>query len=98
LCKPPLEKDWFMKSVARLLLHRTNIEVWHRGVDYVNQGRVKILRFDENEVEALVTGHENYRVFIKPLKKGIRKECSCPYQGDVCKHLVATAIIETALL
>jgi len=80
--------------MARVLLGRTRVEVWHRGEDYAKKGRVKIIDSDENDVKAVVSGTENYEVFLKFLANGIRKRCTCPYAGgDVCKHMVATAIV-----
>jgi hypothetical protein len=82
------------RPIARLLLGRTRVEVWRRGEDYANKGRVRILDYDENQVKAIVSGTQNYEVFLKLLARGMRKQCTCPYaSGDVCKHMVATALI-----
>ncbi len=45
----------------------------------------------ENEYSALVSGSDNYDVFVKLDDKTIvEHECNCPYDwGDVCKHEVA---------
>jgi len=34
-----------------------------------------------------------YAVHLKFAGSGISRSCTCPYQGDVCKHMVATAIV-----
>ena len=73
---------------------RTRVEVWHRGEKYTLEGRVQITASDDKQVKAIVRGTESYEVFLKFLARGIRKQCTCPYAGgDVCKHMVATAII-----
>jgi len=83
-----------MKSIARVLLRRTRVEVWHRGEKYALEGRVQITASDDKQVKAIVRGTESYDVFLKFLARGIRKQCTCPYAGgDVCKHMVATALI-----
>lgn len=83
-----------MKSIARVLLGRTRVEVWKRGEKYALEGRVQIIESDDTQVKAIVRGTENYEVFLKFLARGIRKQCTCLYAGgDVCKHMIATALI-----
>lgn len=82
-----------MISIARILLGRTEEVIWHRGEDYADQGRVKIIKHDDKQVKAYVSGTEGYKVSIKIVSNSIRQSCSCPYSRGICKHLVATAII-----
>ena len=82
-----------MKSVARMLLSRTKPVIWYRGEAYANQGKVKILKYDDKLVKANVVGTEEYKVLIKLVSRGVRRECNCPYSKGICKHLVATAIV-----
>jgi hypothetical protein len=82
-----------MKSIARMLLSSTEEVIWHRGEDYANRGRVQIIKYDDRQVKAHVTGTEVYRVSIKIDSNRIRQGCNCPYSRGICKHLVATAIV-----
>lgn len=82
-----------MKSVARILLSRTTEVIWYRGEEYADKGRVKIVRYDDKEIKAIVMGTEKYRVSLKFVTNGIRRNCNCPYSKGICKHIVATAII-----
>lgn len=86
-----------MKSVARYYLDRTEEVVWHRGESYADQGRVDVSYYDEKKIEAVVAGTRQYKVTIRWIKSGLRKSCTCPYPGTVCKHVVATAIVWDAL-
>ncbi len=83
-----------MTSIASELLDRTEEVIWHRGEAYADQGRVQIVDHDEKGIQAVVTGQKNYRVIIKCVANGIRKECDCPYAArGICKHIVAAAIV-----
>lgn len=87
-----------IKSATELLLPKTYKKIWHRGESYADAGRVKIIKLNEKEIEAIVEGRENYEVGLEFSGKGISKGCTCPYSnlgstGRVCKHMVATAIL-----
>jgi uncharacterized Zn finger protein len=88
-----------LKSASRMLLKKTFTEVWRRGEEYADKGRVEIVRHDHTEVEALVRGTEQYVVNLKFSGGGISKRCNCPYAGGssaqhaACKHMVAVAIL-----
>ena len=71
-----------------------NIEpkIVERGFQYFKGGYVaRLEKVGENEFSALVSGSENYDVFVKLDDKTIvEHECDCPYDwGDICKHEVA---------
>ncbi len=71
-----------------------NIEpkIVERGFQYFKGGYVlRLEKVGENEFSALMSGSENYDIFVKLDGKTIvEHECDCPYDwGDVCKHEVA---------
>jgi len=71
-----------------------NIErkIVERGFQYFKGGYVaRLEKVGENEFSALVSGSDNYDVFVKFDDKTIvEHECDCPYDwGNVCKHEVA---------
>jgi len=86
-------------SAARLLLNKAYEQVWHRGEQYANNKRVKIIGFDDSKVDAVVKGTKLYGVALKFAGGGISKSCSCPYaeggssRTPACKHMVAVAIL-----
>ncbi|MEO0116389.1 MAG: hypothetical protein ABIK97_02470 [candidate division WOR-3 bacterium] len=82
-----------MKSATELLLPRTEKAVWERGEEYVNKGKVNVIRVDDKEILAIVSGNEVYETSLKFVASGIRKRCSCPYHRGICKHIVACAIV-----
>lgn len=69
-------------------------KIWARGEEYYECDAVKDL--EETEPEewiAIVEGTEDYEVEISlEGKKIIYWSCDCPYEGDICKHVVATVL------
>src|SRR3989338_6324436 len=61
-----------------------------RGKAYYNQGKVKFVESNNDRLIAMVKGnYGNYRVEIFIEDGVIDSECSCPYDGHGCKHIVA---------
>ena len=64
----------------------------NRGLEYVRDGRVKVKSRTKGNLEATVTGHDEYDVSIRFENGEIKSMfCTCPYflrQGN-CKHLPA---------
>lgn len=87
-----------MNSATELLLNKTHQEIWYRGQDYADSGKVNIITCDKKEVKAVVKGTEKYTVNLKFIGGGISRGCTCPYNNDnprsrICKHIIATAIL-----
>jgi len=82
-----------VKSATDLLLHKTSEAIWRRGEAYANSHKVHLLQRDEKETDAVAKGTKPYAVHLKFAANGMSRSCTCPYQGDVCKHMVATAIV-----
>lgn len=63
-----------------------------RGKEYFTEGAVKDLQvMDNGQCFAVVEGTEDYEVDIILNPEGEINEysCNCPYEGDLCKHIVA---------
>lgn len=87
-----------IKSAAELLLDKTREDIWYRGEEYIDKGRVNIIKSDNKEIKAVVRGTKRYVVNLKFSGGGISRSCTCPYNaGDprsrICKHIIATAIL-----
>ncbi len=68
----------------------------NRGSSYFWQGRVRLLRGSESEIEASVQGSRAYQVLMRWEEKEtlLRVNCDCPYfdSAGVCKHLWAAIL------
>jgi len=63
--------------------------ILQRGRYYYRKGRIKSIKDRNNFIEAKVQGSSLYTVTVQNSKKGIFAACTCPYQGENCKHIVA---------
>ena len=68
--------------------------VWKRGKSYFEDGAVGNLEDDGNgHWEAIVSGNDDYEVSVDIQLDHIQEwNCDCPYDGDICKHVVAKAL------
>lgn len=80
-----------VKLATEMLLYRTYIESWRKGEKYFDEGRVKIIKFDEQKIKAEVFGSKLYKTSLSFRSGGLSRKCTCPV-NDFCKHLVAVAI------
>jgi len=68
--------------------------IYWRGVDYLESGAVT--RLQENPAgtwHAIVKGTEDYNVTVRIGKQNtLTWSCDCPYDGSMCKHVVATLL------
>jgi hypothetical protein len=71
-------------------------DIYHRGKDYYENGNVSDLQnLDNGRWIAEVEGnYDDYNVEITLDDQGNIKdfECDCPYEGDICKHVVAVLL------
>lgn len=81
------------KSVTQYLLSKTQQDVWERGQEYAQENKVTVLSHDEQFIEALVSGTKTYHVRLRFAGSGVGKHCDCPARQDVCKHIVAVAVV-----
>jgi Uncharacterized conserved protein len=92
-----VNKDDLTASRALFELQEKDIEalcsesILSRGSAYFHEGRIvnPIIDGDVLRAECEGTLPENYRVSAKIESGEIKVECSCPYQGEVCKHAIA---------
>lgn len=66
--------------------------ILERGYDYYMQGLVEDYQEDNDAINAIVRGSEDYEVDIKLVNDKLNDAyCSCPYaeDGNYCKHMVA---------
>lgn len=73
--------------------------VFMNGVNYLHAGRIRELSITKTHVLARIHGKSgDYHIVIADTPDGLQMTCSCPYDGSVCKHLVAVLLrfIETA--
>lgn len=80
----------FINSVAPVIMGR--------GKDYYESGYVdEVRRMDDDTWVAEVDGSRVYQVELRTARDSVSYwKCSCPYDGPVCKHVVAVcfAILE----
>lgn len=81
-------------SVLQDYSHDFPADVKHRGDEYYQQGRVKILDGDNGFVEGEIEGSRLYRASIDADREGIAYDCTCEYfeENGPCKHLWALAL------
>jgi len=67
---------------------------YERGLTYLEEGRVGVLRASAGRVGATVQGSEDYLVELRADGGKLRFSCSCPIgrEGAFCKHCVAVAL------
>lgn len=68
--------------------------IYWRGVDYQESGAVTQLQEKSAGTwHATVLGTENYNVTVRIGQNGaLTWSCDCPYDGSMCKHVVATLL------
>ncbi|MBN1414327.1 MAG: SWIM zinc finger family protein [Bacteroidales bacterium] len=74
----------FEKEISNVILQR--------GKDYFSDGAVIDLQImDNGQCFAIVEGNDDYEVEIRLGRDGeiLEYSCNCPYDGDICKHIVA---------
>ncbi len=82
-------------SACSKLINQTTQEIWRRGEEYVGDGLVSMVEFNDKRAVGIVTGTKTYGVDLAFSGGGLSKMCDCPYftkYGAVCKHLVALAL------
>ncbi|QBG46808.1 hypothetical protein EGM51_05135 [Verrucomicrobia bacterium S94] len=67
---------------------------FERGEAYCSDGLVHHLRFEEDELCAVVEGSKPYRTSLYEIDGKLEGECDCPLgqRMKFCKHLVATGL------
>ncbi len=78
----------------RLLATTFDAVTVRRAIEYVEEGRVHLVKPPPWPVVARVRGTQGYVTTVRALPSGLhlRGECSCPVEVD-CKHAAATALV-----
>lgn len=68
--------------------------IWSRGKNYFKDGAVNDLQDNgDGQWSAIVSGNDDYEVTIDVKLDNIQEwDCDCPYDGGICKHVVATVL------
>lgn len=68
--------------------------IWQRGKNYFKDGAVADLQDNgDGQWNATVSGNDDYEVTVDIKFDHIQEwDCDCPYDGDICKHVVATVL------
>lgn len=61
-----------------------------RGKEYYNEGCVRTIEISKGKINAEVEGNNVYDVEIWIEEGEIKGICSCPYNREICKHIIAT--------
>ena len=72
----------------------TDPALWSRGKSYFRDGAVEQLEnLGDGHWEAIVTGTMVYEVSVEIQFDHVQNwDCNCPYEGNMCKHVVATLL------
>src|SRR3954451_24062792 len=81
-------------TLATLLAHFVDWRVRERGRQYFQTGKGQIVSAGPEEVEAGVSGDEEYRVSLRREEANVWVFCSCAFfeGGEPCKHVWATVL------
>lgn len=83
----------FNKLTEQYIKERARAKVFERGIWYFKNDQVKKIRLEDNIIYAQVMGNYGlYQVEIEDSDKDFSFQCSCPYEGDFCKHIVAVIL------
>jgi uncharacterized Zn finger protein len=66
--------------------------IHQRGEKYYEDGAVLEIDVGEKQISAVVAGTDDYNVEIIEEDGVISSGCDCPYDGSVCKHVVAVML------
>lgn len=77
----------------QMLKDSTSEKTFDRGVRYFRNGHVKKIWLEDNILYAIVLGsYDDYLVKIEDGDGHFTYHCTCPYEGDCCKHVVAAGL------
>src|SRR3989344_5436448 len=79
-----------LSSITEIDITKIADSVIHaRGKAYYKEGLVRSLETNGKKILAEVEGNSIYDVEISIEKGELECICSCPYDGEICKHVVA---------
>jgi uncharacterized Zn finger protein len=84
-----------LKSLTRkdIMQLADSSAVFHRGEEYYRSGAIYQFTVSGDHITAKVRGtYGNYTVEVEDVGDQLEWHCTCPYEGDVCKHIVAALL------
>jgi len=84
-----------LKSLTRQQVHdlADSDKIFERGQGYYSSDTIVRCTVSEDTLTAKVRGNYGlYTVKVEGTSKGLDLECDCPYDGVVCKHIVAALL------
>ena len=82
-------------SDEKIIQYVDSATIYQRGYEYFQDGAVREVVISDNQIQALVSGssRKKYVIKIRFDEHDITgSNCSCPYEGYCCKHIVATLL------
>ena len=77
------------------LLKKVPIKIFNRGKEILEEKKISEIESKENTVKAYVQGTYSSEYLVKIRLRGkevVNWSCTCPYDGDICKHVVAVLL------
>jgi uncharacterized Zn finger protein len=84
-----------LKSITRkdIVQLADSSQVFQRGEEYYRSGAIYQCSASADRVTAKVHGtYGNYTVKVEDAGDELEWNCTCPYEGEVCKHIVAVLL------
>ena len=84
-----------MKITKKDILSSVSRKQYNKGLDYAQSGRVDIRDVGENSARGVVVGTRRYLAEFAYSSGRLEGRCSCPasMNRDVCKHVIALALV-----
>jgi len=77
------------------LLKKVPVKIFNRGKEILEEKKISEIESKENTVKAYVQGTYSSEYLVKIRLRGkevVNWSCTCPYDGDICKHVVAVLL------
>jgi len=77
------------------LLKKVPVKIFNRGKEILEEKKISEIERKEDTVRAYVQGTYSSEYLVKIRLRGkevVNWSCTCPYDGDICKHVVAVLL------
>ncbi|MBU4481468.1 SWIM zinc finger family protein, partial [Patescibacteria group bacterium] len=86
-------KNLFNSLTQKKIKNLAGETIYDRGLDYFQKGAVTKIWLEDSKLFARVSGSRgNYEVEIEEQDGKLDWKCNCPYDGYICKHIVAAGL------
>lgn len=83
----------FSQFTKTVLQSSCSDKTYERGFQYLKNDHVRKIWLEDNKLYANVLGsYDNYKVLIEDNESRFTYHCTCPFEGDCCKHVVAAGL------